>query len=144
VFAGVSLLYTQVIAEGGEHRVAWRMVPGKLGAIEWPRSLATPFRRERNLRRFLARTVPREQARVPSIDYKHRTALLAVAGPRSSSGYRIRIDEIVERRDRVIVRLREVTPRLDDRVSPGVTSPYVFVTIPRSEKKVFFDYAGRP
>jgi hypothetical protein len=82
--------------------------------------------------------------RAPRIDFSRDLALLVAAGPRSSTGYAVKIAQVTEERGRVVVEVRERTPGLRDRVRARVTYPYVFVTLPRTDKPVHVDWLGRP
>lgn len=70
-------------------------------------------------------------------------ALLAV-GPRSSTGYELRVVRVTEQEDRVTVVVRERTPGLEDRVQARLTFPYRLIAVPAGEKPVFFSLQGRP
>jgi hypothetical protein len=65
-------------------------------------------------------------------------------GPRSSTGYSLRVERVVERRREIDVYLRERTPSLSDPVEPRVTYPYRAITIERSRKPVYVKLQGRP
>jgi hypothetical protein len=88
--------------------------------------------------------MPGRSPRLPPIDFVHDEAVLATAGPRSSSGYALRVLEVREERTRVLVVVRERTPSLGERVRPGVTYPFRLLTIPRTTKRVVVHWQGRP
>ena len=79
----------------------------------------------------------------PPVDFAHRKAVLIAAGPRSSTGYVLDIERVVEERSRVVVVAREHTPSLDDPVQARVTYPYRLITIPRTSKPTHLELAGR-
>ena len=81
---------------------------------------------------------------MPPIDFARDEVLLAATGARSSTGYGIHIESISDERSRIVVRVRETTPSLGQRVDARVTYPYVLATIPRSDKRVHFVWLGRP
>jgi hypothetical protein len=82
--------------------------------------------------------------RAPTIDYEHRIGVLYAAGPRSSTGYELRVARIVDEGDRVSLHFRELTPRLGQPVTAKLTYPYRLITIPRTTKHLRFVVDGRP
>lgn len=72
-----------------------------------------------------------------------RMAVVISPGPRSSTGYRVRIVAVIEERSRIVVRVREETPGLRDRVRPIVTYPYRVILIPALHKGVLVQWEGR-
>ena len=72
-----------------------------------------------------------------------RYVLIAV-GPRSSTGYRLRLENAVEERGRILIEVRELTPGVSDRVDPRVTYPFLLLEIPAGDKPVRVELAGRP
>jgi hypothetical protein len=71
-----------------------------------------------------------------------RERVLVSPGPRSSTGYRVQVVSVTEQRRRILLRVREVTPRLGRRVQARVTYPYVLIEIPRTRKHVALDWLG--
>lgn len=144
VFVAVSLVYTQVVAPGEARRVPWRDLTAELGPVPWPRQVITILRRPGKLETILRQLTPKRAPRTPRIDFRRRTAFLVAVGPRSSTGYELRIERIVELGDRLVVTLRERAPTSSDPVEARLTHPYRLVTIPATEKRIFFRFAGRP
>jgi hypothetical protein len=81
---------------------------------------------------------------VPRIDFAHREAILIATGPRSSTGYALRIVKVRETSDRIAVTVHERAPSLGERVVARVTYPFRLITIPRSSKKLLLHIEGRP
>jgi hypothetical protein len=132
-----------MIQQSGAHALAWQDVTARLGPVRWQKQVSVAFHSQGAFRRWLAEnTAPRAVA--PRIDFRRRTAILVVAGPRSSTGYSVHVLRVIERRGRVDVRLRERTPTLADRRSARLTFPYRLITIPATTKPVHFRYEGRP
>ena len=65
-------------------------------------------------------------------------------GPRSSTGYSLRVQRVVERRRGIYVYLRELTPSLGDPLEPRVTYPYRAIAIAHSSKPIYVKLQGRP
>lgn len=80
----------------------------------------------------------------PPVDYGRREVVVVSLGPRSSTGYSLRVERVVERRREIDVYLRERTPSLGDPVELRVTYPYRAITIERSSKPVYVKLQGRP
>jgi PrcB C-terminal len=105
--------------------------------------VARTFRDRAELERFLAALQGRP-VQAPRIDFNRNLALLVASGPRSSSGYAVTVVGANEQRGRVVVEVRERTPSLSAGARAGVTYPYAFVTIARTDKPVHVDWLGRP
>jgi hypothetical protein len=69
---------------------------------------------------------------------------LIAAGPRSSTGYDLRIVRVRDEDDRVLVVVREQTPSLGDPVQARVTYPFRLIALPRNDKPVKLKWLGRP
>lgn len=138
LIGGAWIAYAELWRHGGGKPVAWRDLSGSVGAVEIAKPAFQRFRSRGALERFLTR------ATVPPIDFARDEVLLAATGARSSTGYAVHIDSISDERSRIVVRVRETTPSLGQRVDARVTYPYVLATIPRSDKRVHFIWLGRP
>jgi hypothetical protein len=71
-----------------------------------------------------------------------RERILVSPGPRSSTGYGVQVVRVVEQRRQILLELRELTPRLGQRVQARVTYPYTLVEIPRTRKHVALHWLG--
>ena len=65
------------------------------------------------------------------VDFSSRQLLLVSPGPRSSTGYSVRILSVTERDDAITVKVRERTPTLADHVEARVTYPYRLLSAPK-------------
>lgn len=137
------VVWTQVV-ESGSRRLAWQDVTTRMGPVLWPKSVTRSFWKRRQVVRYLARTFPGGSPRVPAFDFARRRLILVAAGPRSSTGYRVEIVRITERRSAIDVLAREVTPSLGDHTTARLTSPYRLIAIPATSKRVYVQWAGRP
>jgi hypothetical protein len=141
---GGSVLYTQVYERGNAHGVGWRDVTAELGPVRWPKQQSVAGRSRRAFTRWLRDNTLGPAPHPPAIDFGHRAALIAAAGPRSSTGYSVAVVRVTERRGRIDVLLRETTPLRGERQSARLTFPYRLITIPATDKHVYFRYEGRP
>jgi len=141
---GAWIAYSELWSHGGDTPIAWHAVPGGLGAAELSKPVFRRFRTRDELTAYLARALPERSPKLPPIDFGREEALLAAVGARSSTGYSVRIESVSDERSRIVVRVREVTPSLGDRVTARVTYPYLLATIPQSPKHVRFVWLGRP
>ncbi|MBA2358309.1 MAG: hypothetical protein H0V84_07800 [Actinobacteria bacterium] len=111
-----------------------------------------PLRFERGTTRFLPgpKTLAlylREhgfRGRAPAIDFKNRDLILVAVGPRSASGYDLRVVGVSEQRRGVVITLTERTPSLRERIRPGLTFPFRLITIPKTGKPLLLRVQGRP
>ena len=143
VIAG-GVIWTQVVQGRAEKQLAWQDVTASMGPVLWPKSVSRSFWRRRQVVRYLARTFSLGPPRVPPFDFARRRLILVAAGPRSSTGYSVRIVRITERRSTIDVLAREATPSLRSRAVPRLTSPYRLITIPATSKRVYVQWQGRP
>lgn len=141
---GAWIAYAELWRHGGGKPVAWRDMPGVLGAAEFSKPVFLRFRKRRYLENYLAQVMPGRAPAMPPIDFGRDEALLAAVGARSSTGYSVHIVSVSDERARIVVRVREVTPSLGQSVEARVTYPYLLATIPQSAKRVHFVWLGRP
>jgi hypothetical protein len=137
------VIWTQVV-EGGTKQLAWQDVTAQMPGVLWPKSVTRSFWRRRQVVRYLARTFPEGPPKVPRFDFARRRLILVAAGPRSSTGYGVRIVKITERRSTIDVLARETTPTLRSGTVARLTSPYRLITIPATSKRVYVQWQGRP
>jgi hypothetical protein len=137
-------IWTQVVQAGRSKPVPWIDVTERLGPVLWPKSTTRSFWRQRQLARYLARTFPHRPPAAPAIDFARHKLVLVAAGPRSSTGYGVRIVRVRERRSDIRVLARETAPSLHDRVRARLTSPYRLIEIPSTGKRVYFSWQDRP
>jgi hypothetical protein len=89
-----------------------------------------------------ARGLDRSVAAFSVVKQGGRERVLISPGPRSSTGYAVEVVGIVEQRRQILVDVREVTPRLGQRVEARVTYPYKLIEIPRTRKHVTIHWLG--
>ena len=138
------LVYAQWWGKGGAHELAWRDLNARLGRIEFTRKVTAVYKSPAPLARLLEATMPGRAPELPPVDFDRREVVVVSLGPRSSTGYSLRVERVVERRREIDVYLRERTPSLGDPVEPRVTYPYRAITIERSPKPVYVKLQGRP
>jgi protease stability complex PrcB-like protein len=141
---GAGVLWTHVVATGSARRIAWQDVTASMGPVLWPKSVTRSFWKRRQLTRYLARTFPHRAPPAPRFNFRRRRLILVAAGPRSSTGYGVKILRVTDRRDAVRVLARETTPALGQQVVPRLTSPYRLITIAATTKRVYIQWLGRP
>ncbi len=81
---------------------------------------------------------------MPAIDFARQTAFLVATGPRSSTGYELRVVRVEDTGGATLVVIREQTPSLGDPVEARVTYPFRLLALPRSDKPVKLKWLGRP
>jgi hypothetical protein len=96
------------------------------------------------LERLLEATMPGRAPAAPRVDFGRDEVVVVSLGPRSSTGYSLRVERVVSRRRGIDVYLRERTPKLGDPVDPRGTYPYRALAIARSSKPVYVKLQGRP
>jgi hypothetical protein len=130
---------------GGENRrVAYKDLTRDAGALEFTRITRGLFRDRGALRKVLERNNPGRSIRLPDIDFTRQSAYLVAAGPRSSTGYVLRIVSVEDRGNEIVVVVREQTPSLGDPVAARVTYPFRLLALPRTDEPVKLKWLGRP
>jgi hypothetical protein len=129
---------------GGEHDVAWRDLNRQLGRVEFTRKVTAVYRSPAPLERLLEATMPGRAPGAPRVDWSREQVVVFSPGPRSSTGYSLRIVRVVQRRRGIDVIVRERTPSLGDPVEARVTYPYRAVAIRGTKRPVYVKLQGRP
>lgn len=93
---------------------------------------------------MLKRNNPGRELHLPAIDFKRREAYLVAAGPRSSTGYDLRIVSVRDAGGHIVVTVHERAPALGDPVQARVTYPFRLIALPASDKPVKLKWPGRP
>jgi hypothetical protein len=130
---------------GGTHRrpVPWGDVTAQAGPARWARPTISIIRDAKKLAKlFQVATLP-PTPRVPRIDFSRHQAILITVGPRSSTGYSLRVESVTAGGGSIRVVVREHTPSLGEHVRPVLTFPYKLLTLPRQPKTVHVHFAGR-
>jgi hypothetical protein len=138
------LAYAQCWGTGGAHRIAWRDLTPRLGRVEFTRKVTAVYHSRAAFRRLLEATMPGRAPQPPPLDWSRDQVVLIALGPRSSTGYSLRILRVVERRRRIDVYAQERTPTLGEPVMARVTYPYRAIAMRSSTKPVSVKLQGRP
>jgi PrcB C-terminal len=102
------------------------------------------FTRRSQFLDYLRHTVPSGRVHVPPVDWSRSEAILVAAGPRSSTGYTLRVVSLLARGGRLALTVKEDTPSLGEPVTARVTYPFVLITTPRTPKTLLLHFRGRP
>jgi hypothetical protein len=87
---------------------------------------------------------PGRAIRVPNVDFARHEIYLFALGPRSSTGYELRVLRIEDVGSNIRVVMHEHTPSLGDRVQARLTYPFRLISLPLSSKPVKPKLPGRP
>jgi hypothetical protein len=134
------LLGVRLLPEDKGKAVAWKDLTSQVGPLTIVRSDHRVFRDQAKLAEYLREAKASRPA--PAVDFSTRQLLLVSPGPRSSTGYSVEVLSAREDDGKIVVRVRERTPRLDQKVEPHVTYPYRLISLP-AEKNVYVDWLGR-
>jgi PrcB C-terminal len=116
--------------------VAWRDVSGDVAPVTTYDVTRRLFRTPGQFHELFG-----SETQVP-VDLATRQLLLVSPGPRSSTGYAVRILSVTERGSEITVNVRERSPTLADHVQARVTHPFRLLSLPAG-KDVLVDWAGR-
>jgi protease stability complex PrcB-like protein len=115
----------------------------KIGGLEFTRITVDTAQSPKELREVLSRNNPGVRIRLPAVDFDTHETFLVAAGPRSSTGYALRVVRVYEHGDHVQVVIRERAPALGDPVRARVTYPFRLIVLP-THKPVHLKWLGRP
>jgi hypothetical protein len=124
--------------------VAYTDLTGAVGGLEFTRITRDLFRSREDLVEVLERHNPGRNIQLPPIDFSRQAVYLVAAGPRSSTGYELRIERVQDQGDHIVVVVREDTPSLGDPVEARVTYPFRLIALPRTDEPVKLKWPGRP
>jgi hypothetical protein len=134
-----------LLAGGGSKTrpVAYEDLTAKLGPLEFTHLTVDRSQTREELLDVLRRNNPGRRVQLPRIDYPRQETFVVAVGPRSSTGYALRIVRVDAKGGHVNVVIREQTPALGDSVRARVTYPYRLLVL-ESDKPVHFKWLGRP
>jgi len=112
--------------------------------LEFTRITREVFRDRASLVDLLERNNPGRRIDLPPIDFARQEVYLVAAGPRSSTGYDLRVVRVEDKGGHIVVVVHEQTPSLGDPVKTRVTYPFRLISLPRSDKPVKLKWPGRP
>jgi hypothetical protein len=124
--------------------VPYTDLTSRVGPLEFTRITRDVFRSRAALLDVLERNNPGRPIHLPRIDFSRREVYLVAAGPRSSSGYELRVVRVRDEGGRIVVVVHERTPSLGDPVQARVTYPFRLISLPRSNEPVKLKWPGRP
>ena len=128
---------------GAKQPLAYEDLTAKVGGLEFTHITVDTSRSRDQLLEVLARNNPGVKIKLPQIDYSNHETFVVAAGPRSSTGYSLRIVSVYEHGDHVQVVVRERTPSLGQSVHARLTYPFRLLALP-SHKPVHLKWLGRP
>jgi hypothetical protein len=137
------LVYTQVWGMGGEHPVRWADLTSRMGTVEFTRRVIGVYHSRGAFERLLEATMPGRAPKLPPHDWAHDQVVVIALGPRSSTGYSLRILSVVERRRGIYIDAREETPSLGQSVRARVTYVYRLLSMHGRAKPVYVKLRGR-
>lgn len=111
----------------------WHDLTAETGPLVLPQSVTHKFETRQEFVSYLRRW---QGTRVPNIDFARWYAVLITVGPRSSSGYSLRVAGVAEDDDRFVLSVVRRDATLEDPGTPRLTFPYRLITLPASNKPV--------
>jgi PrcB C-terminal len=123
--------------------LAYEDLTARVGGLEFTRITVNTAQSAKELRETLARNNPGVVIHLPPVNFATHETFLVAAGPRSSTGYALRVVHVYEHGDHVQVVVRERTPSLGEPVRARVTYPFRLISLP-SHKPVHLKWLGRP
>ena len=134
-----------MVACGGAGKtVPFTDITSSLHGFAPARTTSVKFPNREKFARFLQKAMPGDAPAVPRIDWAHVQPVLIAPGPRSSTGYALRVVSVRKRDGRLVVTVHERTPSLGEPVIARVTYPYRLITVPKTSLRLLLHYEGRP
>jgi hypothetical protein len=124
--------------------VPYTDLTGKAGRLEFTHLTVKLFDNRRDLVEVLERNNPGRRLTIPAVDFKREEVYLVATGPRSSTGYDLRVVRVRDDGDQILVFVHERTPSLGEPVEARVTYPFRLIALPRTDKPVKLKWPGRP
>lgn len=124
--------------------MAWTDLTPQLGPVEFTRKVTAVYHSRPPFERLLEATMPGRAPEPPPHNWDRDQVVVIALGPRSSTGYELRILRVVERRRGIYIYAREETPALGDPVRPRITYPYRVLSMHGSTEPVYVKLEGRP
>ena len=145
--AGAALVgwsgYDRLVRTTGGDPLAWRDVSAEVGSFAPERAAAKSFVTPTHVLRALHRLDPQHAHALPRIAWGREQLLVVALGPRSATGYDLRVLRVVDQRSRVLVVLQEQAPRLGRPATAKLVSPYRVIAIPNRHKPVHTTWLDR-
>ena len=83
--------------------------------------------------------------RVPEIqevDFNRYIVIAVFMGAKTSGGYSITVDKIIEKSDKITVYINEISPGKNCITTDAITYPFELIKIPKTDKKIIFKTRG--
>ena len=132
----------RAIGRGGARPLAWRDLSARFAGWEFPQPAFRIYQRADTFAGFMRSEQPGVRPPSPGVDFHHEEVVVLAPGPRSSTGYGVRVLGVTGERHRIVVDALEVTPSLGEAVRPGVTYPFMVIALPRSGRTVTVHWQG--
>jgi hypothetical protein len=115
-----------------------------MGKVEFTRRAMGVYHSRASFKRLLEATMPgRAPAPPPRFNWDRDQLVVIALGPRSSTGYSLQIERVVDRRRGIYVYAHERTPSLGEPVEARVTYVYRVLAMHGRAKPVYVKLRGR-
>lgn len=114
----------------------------QVGPARWPRPTISVVHDSEKLAKLFQVALLPPRPKPPPIDFSKNDVVVITVGPRSSTGYSLRVVRVTQSGNLDIL-VRERTPRLGEKVDPEITYPYLLLVVPKLDKHVSVHYDGR-
>ena len=135
--------YFATTGSGTRRPIAWRDESAEVAPAVWARPTVSVVHDGKKLDKLFVVATFGRHPKPPRIDFSRNEAVLVTTGPRSSTGYSLRVESVTASGGTIDVVVREITPSLGDKVTPRLTYPLLLITLAKSTKRVHVKYAGR-
>jgi hypothetical protein len=77
-----------------------------------------------------------EYAKFLAVDFKKKNVLVLYQGQKTSGGYSIDIESVVNDNSTIVVKKKEIQPKAGEITTTVITSPYCIALIPKGKKLI--------
>jgi len=76
---------------------------------------------------------------IPEIDFSKESVIAVFMGEKTTGGYAVMVENVIEVDGKLIVKIKEVKPGPKDMVTMAITQPFCFVRINSVGKEIIFE-----
>jgi PrcB C-terminal len=74
----------------------------------------------------------------PKIAFKKETVIALFLGEKNSGGYAIDVDQVLNKKDKISVIYKVISPKQGEMVTNVMTQPFTIIKIPKTKKEIVF------
>lgn len=76
---------------------------------------------------------------IPEINFEKETVIALFLGEKNSGGYAIGVDQVLNKKDKISVIYKVISPKQGEMVTNVMTQPFIIIKISKTKKKIVFE-----